>query len=55
MNIENYKEQKFRAEINAKLAEAEIEAEATTIRYSRDEAIEMLMACFSKGIQPLQN
>ena len=42
MSIEDYEDQKFRAEINAKLAEAEIEASATTIRYSRDEAKKFL-------------
>ena len=44
MSIEDYEEQRFRAEINAKLAEAEIEAATTTIRYSRKEAMEMLRA-----------
>ena len=44
MSIEDYEEQKFRAEINAKLAEAEIEAFATTTRYSRDEAMKLLKA-----------
>ena len=44
MNIEDYEEQKFRTEINSKLAEAEIEADATTTRYSRDEAMKILKA-----------
>ena len=44
MSIEDYEDQKFRAEINAKLAEAEIEASTTTNRYSRDEAMKLLKA-----------
>ena len=44
MSIEDYEEQKFRAEINAKLAEAEIEASSTAIRHSRKDAMEMLRA-----------
>ena len=44
MSIEDYEEQKFRAEINAKLAEAEIEAASTTNRYTRDEAMKLLKA-----------
>ena len=44
MSIKEYETQQFRAEINAKLAEAGIEAATTTTRYTRDEAIEMLKA-----------
>ena len=44
MNMEDYEERKFRTEINDKPAEAEIEAEATTTRYSREEAMKILMA-----------
>ena len=43
-NKEDYEEREFRMEINAKLAEAEIEAESTTTRYSRDEAMKILIA-----------
>ena len=42
MSIEDYEDQKFRAEINAKLAESEIEVSATTIRYTRDEAMKFI-------------
>ena len=42
MNIKDYEDQKFRAEINAKLAEAEIEASTAATRYSRDEAMKLL-------------
>ena len=44
MSMEDYEDQKFRAEINAKLAEAEIEASATTTRYSRYETMKLLKA-----------
>ena len=44
MSIEDYEDQRFRAEINAKLAEAEIEAATTTTRHSRKEAMELLRA-----------
>ena len=44
MSIEDYEDQKFRAEINAKLVEAEIEASTTTNRYSRYEAMNLLKA-----------
>jgi len=40
--MEDYEDREFRKEINAKLAEAEIEAAATTKRYTRDEAIKLL-------------
>ena len=46
MSIEDYEDQKFRAEINSKLAEAEIEASATTTRYTLDEAMKLLRARF---------
>ena len=44
MSIEDYEDQKFRAEINAKLTEAEIEATAATTRYSSYETINLLKA-----------
>jgi len=44
MSIEEYETQKFRADINTKLAEAEIEAATTKTRYTQDEAIKMLRA-----------
>ena len=44
MSMEDYEDQKFRAEINAKLAEAEIDALAAATRFSRDEAIKLLKA-----------
>jgi hypothetical protein len=52
MSIEDYEDQKFRAEINAKLAEAEIEASATTIRYSRYEAMKLLKARLNANPPP---
>ena len=44
MSIEDYEDHKYRAEINAKLAEAEIEAASKTTRYTRDEAMKLLKA-----------
>ena len=44
MSIEDYEDQRFRAEINVKLAEAEIEAVNTTIRYTREEVMKNLKA-----------
>ena len=44
MSMEDYEDQKFRAEINAKLAEAEIEASTAATRYSRYETMKLLKA-----------